>query len=86
MPHKFNNTMKKILILGIAVVGLTLTSCKKERTCECTITTTIDGNSTSQTVTSTTEATKKDAKEACENGNSSQELLGIKTEAVCELK
>lgn len=55
--------MKKVLF--VAALGmLTLASCKKDYTCECT--TTIVGFSS--TATSTIKATKKDAKAACENG------------------
>jgi hypothetical protein len=55
--------MKKVLF--VAALGmLTLASCKKDYTCECT--TTIVGFSS--TATTTINATKKDAKTACENG------------------
>ena len=56
--------MKKVLF--VAALGmLTLASCKKDYTCECT--TTIGGFSSS--ASTTINATKKDAKTACENGS-----------------
>lgn len=55
--------MKKVLF--VAVLGmLTLASCKKDYTCECT--TTVLGFSSS--ATTIVKGTKKDAKAACENG------------------
>jgi hypothetical protein len=55
--------MKKVLF--VAALGmLTLASCKKDYTCECT--TSYGG--LSSTATTTINATKKDAKTACENG------------------
>lgn len=74
--------MKKLFILGIAVAGLTLVSCKKERTCECTTTTA----GISATVSTTIKDTKKNAEEACDALNSSTSLGGVTSETVCELK
>lgn len=59
--------MKKITILAVALVAISFASCKKERTCDCTIT------STSGSTTSTTSQTVKfekvsggDAKQMCQ--------------------
>ncbi len=61
--------MKKIVlsIAALALVATTMTSCKKEYTCECTAT--VLGFTT--TASSTIKDTKKKAKEACEKGNAS---------------
>ena len=56
--------MKKLFIVAV-VASFGMVSCKKDYTCECTTT---SGNS-SITGTSTVNATKKDAKTACENGS-----------------
>jgi hypothetical protein len=55
--------MKKVLLVA-AVAGLAMASCRKDRTCECT-----DTSSSGFTVVTTTKAksTKKDAVEWCEN-------------------
>lgn len=52
--------MKKILLVA-AVAGLSMASCKKDHTCECT-TTTPNGSSTT---TFTVNETKKKATDAC---------------------
>lgn len=41
--------MKKSLLFAVAVVALATVSCKKERTCECTSTYTVNGVSTGTT-------------------------------------
>lgn len=58
--------MKKIIAIA-ALSVFVLASCKKDYTCECTTT----GNGQTATASSTVNATKKDAKEACEGGSTS---------------
>jgi hypothetical protein len=65
--------MKKIILVG-AVALLGLASCKKDRTCECTI----DGTTEKVSVTYP-KSTKSDAKEACDAGE-------IAAGVSCELK
>lgn len=59
--------MKKIA--PIAIIALfALASCKKEYTCECTVT--LTGSSTSTVVSGKTgKVSKKDAKASCDNGD-----------------
>ena len=54
--------MKKVLFSALVLGAMTLVSCKKDYTCECTST----NGSSSSTVSYTFNATKKDAKEACD--------------------
>ena len=56
--------MKKIILVG-AVALLGLASCKKDYTCECTM----DLLGVKTTSSTTLNATKSDATEACEAGN-----------------
>lgn len=57
--------MKKILLIAIvAGAGLSLASCKKARTCECTFTDKIDN--TTETISYTITTTKKKMKDACD--------------------
>ncbi len=65
--------MKKVLLVG-AVALLGLASCKKDYTCECTV----DLLGVKTTSSTTLNATKSDAKEACEAGN--------QTGVTCEIK
>lgn len=69
--------MKKVFIVASLSIFV-LASCKKDYTCECTT----SGSGISATVSSTVKATKKDAKEACENGSSS--VAGVTT--TCKIK
>jgi len=73
--------MKKVLLVA-AVASLSMVSCKKDYTCECTVSTA--GNS----VTSTTviNDTKKNATDACEAGSSSTTVLGITSTSKCSIK
>jgi hypothetical protein len=66
---KKSNQMKKLVlsIAALALVASTMTSCKKEYTCECTAT--VLGFTA--TASTTIKDTKKKAKETCEAGNSS---------------
>ncbi len=73
----------KNLFIGLGVLAMVAgTSCKKEYTCECTVT---GGGSTASSST-TIKATKKDAKESCETGSST---VGTGDDAIvskCEIK
>lgn len=73
--------MKKVLLIA-AVAGLSMVSCKKEYTCECTVTTAGISVSASTTI----KDTKKKATDACEAGNSSTSLAGITSESKCVIK
>lgn len=56
--------MKKALF--IATIGaISLASCKKDRTCTCTSSSTVPGSVTSTQVYTITEAKKSDAKKIC---------------------
>jgi len=65
--------MRKVLIGIFAVGALALTSCKKDYTCDCTITQSTDDGAGTVTSTTSEVATalngykKKDAEEACTN-------------------
>lgn len=67
--------MKKLLILAVVAVGFTMTSCKKEYTCVCTVT----GGTTTE-VKSGTKLSKKDAETWCEK--STNGISGVS----CKLK
>jgi hypothetical protein len=71
--------MKKITILTIACLALSLVSCKKYYTCECC--STGGGTSTCVSGTSSTKMKKKDAESEC---NQSYSSGGYTTE--CKLK
>jgi hypothetical protein len=61
--------MKKLTILAVAALAISFASCKKDRVCTCTYTTT--GSSTSGTnVTTMTKVSKGTAKKACVSGTS----------------
>ncbi len=74
--------MKKLSLAFAAVIMLAAVSCKKDYTCECTA----DVAGIKTTASSTINATKKDATEACEAGNSSSEIGGIKSTVTCVIK
>ena len=78
--------MKKITLLAVAFVALTAVSCKKDRICTCTTTST--GGTTTQKTTMY-EVKKSDARENCigyqtETTSSAGTSTGDKT--TCELK
>jgi len=78
--------MKKILLVA-AVAGLAMVSCKKDYTCECTVTSNATGSNVTTTTSSQTGKMKKqDAIDACDAGDSSTDLLGIKVTSECEIK
>ena len=73
--------MKKSLFLA-AVASLFFASCKKDYTCTCTTT----SAGVSATASTTIKDTKKNAKDACEAGNTSSTVGGITTSINCEIK
>lgn len=68
--------MKKLLlsIAAFALVATTMTSCKKEYTCECTV----DFFGVKTTTSGVIKDTKKNAKESCEKNNSALVMCKIK--------
>jgi hypothetical protein len=66
--------MKKLFILAVVAIGFTMTSCKKEYTCACTV------SGTTTEVKSGTKLTKKDAEAWCEK--STNGIAGVS----CKLK
>lgn len=76
--------MKKVLaVAAVALFIFSMTSCKKEWTCECTVT----SGGTSTTASATTEKmTKSDAKDQCEADNGTQTINGVEFTYECEIK
>ena len=62
--------MKKVLLVGLVIAGASLTSCKKDYTCTCTIAGFDD------TVTPLNDYKKSDAEDACDALNTSASTLG----------
>ncbi|MEZ4890578.1 MAG: hypothetical protein R2779_08495 [Crocinitomicaceae bacterium] len=67
--------MKKVFFIALAFGALTLTSCKKDWSCECSS----GGNAVTSTIK---DMTHKDAKEQCDKGDFS----GFGVELECKLK
>lgn len=57
--------MKKIAILSITLLALTMGSCKKERTCKCTTMSSAPGSVASEKTIVFKKITKSNAKAAC---------------------
>ena len=57
--------MKKVFFLGLAVVGLTMVSCKKDYTCACT------ADDSFWDISYTAELKKKDAESWCDSWDAS---------------
>ena len=57
--------MKKLSILSIAFLALSLASCKKDYTCSCTTLSTEPGSTTTVSEVTFVKARKADAKRAC---------------------
>ena len=72
---------KKMFFVAAAVAVLSLSSCKKDYTCECT--TSLGGITTS--ASTTINDTKSNAEEACENGSSTSTVAGIESSVTCEI-
>jgi hypothetical protein len=76
--------MKKLQTLGIAgLIALAITSCKKDRECECTIK---DDFGSTTVVTTLKSTTKKQAKDACVSKTLYDETGQIYEEWNCKLK
>ncbi len=69
--------MKRNHLLTIALLTIIFSSCKKDYTCECTITV----NDVNSTIVNTLHTTKKNAKEKC-----TAEVVAPITAADCKLK
>ena len=85
--------MKKALIFGsvLCLTALSMTSCKKEYTCNCKIVQTLDGvEMGSSETTATFKAKKKDAEKECGNGNVTQTInmggIEMQQTGTCTLK
>jgi len=79
--------MKKITLIVLAVAGVALASCKKDRVCTCTTT---SSNFTSSEKITYFDATKKDARLLCA-GNATQTdnltpVASTGSKTTCELK
>jgi len=69
--------MKKVILFAsVAALALSFASCKKDYTCTCTAT----AGGISSSASTTLNATKKDAKDACESGSSTQGSVTVKCE------
>lgn len=74
---------KSIFAIVGGILMITAVSCKKDHTCECTYS---DSAGNSQSVSTTYNATKKDAEEACD---AAETTVTVGTESytwACELK
>ena len=75
--------MKKVLFIA-AVAGLSLVSCKKDYTCECTVTS--NGQSVSGSG-ATGKMSKKDAEAKCNEGDRAETTVsGISSKTECTIK
>lgn len=80
--------MKKLLIFAVIVGGFaTLTACKKDHTCRCTVEVDAGSLGTSTTTADTiyTDKTKKDAEAECTSNNGTASLLGNTITTTCSL-
>ena len=73
--------MKKVFLVA-AVAGLSMVSCKKDYTCECTVTSPA-GTATSST---TINGTMKNVTSSCEAGNQSTTVMGFTSSTKCSIK
>jgi hypothetical protein len=81
--------MKKLF--SFALIAIAFASCTKTYTCECTISTSytdITGQtiSTSDVISETKDANKKDAEDWCAEGNSTATNSGVTVTSACKLK
>lgn len=67
--------MKKLALVAFGVSLFAMTSCKKEYTCECTVT---NGSTSVTTSTTSAKMKKKDAEDWCNQGDSSYSSCEIK--------
>jgi hypothetical protein len=75
--------MKTIFLTAAAIAALSLASCKKDYTCECT-TTSPAGTSTSSEKTGKMKLS--DAKSKCNEGDKTYTVLGETYETECSIK
>jgi hypothetical protein len=75
--------MKTILLTAAAIATLSLSSCKKDYTCECT-TTSPTGTSTNSE--NTGKMKLSDAKAKCDDGDRTYEVLGETYQTECSIK
>jgi hypothetical protein len=75
--------MKKQVLLIAAVAAFALTSCKKEYTCECTIT---DSTGSETSSIKLDKMKKKDAEKKCDEGDSSFSFFGETITTECKIK
>lgn len=79
--------MKKLLVLVVFAGGLVaISSCKKDWTCSCDITTTGTINSSTSADTVFSDMTKSDAKSECNDLDGSFTAFGQSVTTECELK
>lgn len=69
-------------MLFAAVLMVAATSCKKDYTCECTVNAAGITTSSSTTIN----ATKSDAEDACNAGDATSTVLGTTYSTSCEIK
>ena len=75
--------MKKIYISAAVLTMLAFASCKKDYTCECTVS---DGQGTNSTSSVTIHESKKDAESACKASNSTVSSGGMTMTSTCKIK
>jgi len=80
--------MKKVLLFVAVVAAFSFASCKKDRTCTCTDTSTMPGSTPSTRVVTYTDAKKGDARAACLSGSRTYDFGGTSYvyTSTCELK
>jgi hypothetical protein len=80
--------MKKISIIGMAMIAIAFTSCKKDRVCECSYSSTEPGWTSENDETTYTDATKRQARTQCFSYSTEYESNGSTYTATqkCELK
>ncbi|RYM35108.1 hypothetical protein ERX46_06950 [Brumimicrobium glaciale] len=77
--------MKKVLFVGLLFGAMSLTSCKKDYTCECITSTNMEGIADSSTSVTINDK-KDDAKDQCENMSTSVTSGDYKTSTDCKIK
>ncbi|MES2515876.1 MAG: hypothetical protein V4580_17105 [Bacteroidota bacterium] len=75
--------MKKLTILSVAFLALSLASCKKDYTCTCTNTSTQTGSTTTTSEVTFVKVKKGDAKRACVKTTDTDN--GVTTTRDCKL-
>jgi hypothetical protein len=78
--------MKKITLFAFAIAALSLASCKKDRTCECTYTSTSGSSSVTTSSTVIKEVKKSEAKTLCQKTTYTDNLSAYSSTSDCKLK